>query len=202
MYEKSEFDQALNTLNCPVVSSYADVIRSAVNPEQRFGVPLDSPVINFSDSGLLKKACYAYLKQFKIKKALVYQGVEKAFKVRTAVKDQIRTKADELIQQARENQSLLIVLATRPYHADSLVNHKLPTILTELGADIITEDGVPFQEDALDTVRVITQWSYPNRIYNAATWVASQPDHIQMVQINSFGCGPGRRCCGRGQSNI
>jgi len=39
-------------------------------------------------------------------------------------------------------------------------------------------------------LEVITQWSYPNRIMNAAQWVAKQKANIQFVQINSFGCGP------------
>ncbi|MFN2359088.1 MAG: hypothetical protein ABR534_15270 [Desulfotignum sp.] len=43
---------------------------------------------------------------------------------------------------------------------------------------------------AFDTLQVLTQWAYPNRLYHAASWVARQPDHIQMIQLNSFGCGP------------
>ncbi len=190
MFEKREYDKALNTYNCPIVSSYADVIESAVHPEKRFGIPLDRPVINFDDPVLLKKACHAYLKQFKIKKSVVFKGVEAALAAREAVKEQIRERAGRIIEQAKTNTSLLIVLATRPYHADSLVNHKLPDILTDLGADLITEDAVPANADTLENVRVVTQWSYPNRLYHAAGWVADKPENIQMVQVNSFGCGP------------
>lgn len=190
MYETREFDNALNTYNCPVVSSYADVIESAIHPEKELGIPMDRPVINFNDADLLKKVCFDYLKQFNIKKSVVYKAVEAGFKTRESIKQQIRERARSLIRQAQEKKSLLIVLGTRPYHIDGLVNHKLPVILTELGVDIVTEDGVPFLDDPLDTVRVVTQWSYPNRIYNAARWVADQPENIQMVQVNSFGCGP------------
>jgi len=190
MYEQKEYEKALNTFNCPIVSSYADVIESAIHPEKKFGIPLDRPVINFNDRKLLKKACYQYLKQFNIKKAIVYKGVDAGFKARDCVKQKIQDQAQKIIINAKIDNKLLIVLASRPYHTDGLVNHKLPSILTDLGADIVTEDGLPIVEDALDNVRVITQWSYPNRIYNAARWVAKQPDNIQMVQVNSFGCGP------------
>lgn len=190
VYEKKECENALNAYNCPIVSSYADVIESSVNPEKRFGIPMDRPVINFDDCSLVKKACYAYLKQFKIKKSVVYKGVDEAFAEAEKTKSQIKDKADGLIKNAKKNKSLLIVLATRPYHADDLVNHKLSDILTSLGADLVTEDAIPMDKDALDGVHVVTQWSYPNRIYNAARWTAIQADNIQMVQINSFGCGP------------
>jgi predicted nucleotide-binding protein (sugar kinase/HSP70/actin superfamily) len=35
----------------------------------------------------------------------------------------------------------------------------------------------------------MTQWEYLNRYYHAARWVGTQ-DHVELVQLNSFGCGP------------
>lgn len=54
IYEQQE-PQSNNSYNCPVVSGYSDVIRSSINPEGKFGIPLDAPVINFNDKTLLKK---------------------------------------------------------------------------------------------------------------------------------------------------
>ncbi len=190
MYAENSFDKALNAYNCPIVSGYADVIESSVQPEKRFGIPLDRPVITFSDRGLLKNNCRAYLRRFAIDARTVDRSFEAALAEQERFRRQIRIRAADLIAHSRENQSLLIVLAGRPYHADGLVNHKIPEILSGLGVDVITEDAVPVKPDALDEVRVVTQWSYPNRIYSAARWVAESPGHVQMVQINSFGCGP------------
>ena len=36
--------------------------------------------------------------------------------------------------------------------------------------------------------RVLNQWTYQARIYDAARYVCTQPD-MQMVQLVSFGCG-------------
>ncbi|MCD4721425.1 MAG: acyl-CoA dehydratase activase [Desulfobacula sp.] len=190
MFEKKEYEQALNAYNCPIVSSYADVIESSIHPEKRFGIPLDRPVVNFNDETLLRKTCVAYLTQFNIKKSVIYKAFDAALLAREELRYHIRDKASKIIDQAQKNHSLLIVLAGRPYHLDELVNHKIPDILTGLGADIITEDAIPPDVDSLKDVQVVTQWSYPNRIYNAARWVARKPDNIQMVQLNSFGCGP------------
>ena len=190
MFEKNEFDQALNAFNCPIVSSYADVVESSIHPEQRFGIPLDKPVVSFNDEVLLRKTCVAYLRQFDISSKRINKAFGKALEAQKEFKRVIRNKGRQIIDQAQKNHSLLIVLAGRPYHCDGLINHKIPDILTGLGADIITEDAVPLDTESLGDVHVVTQWAYPNRIYNAAKWVASKPDNIQMVQLNSFGCGP------------
>ncbi len=190
VYEQNEYKDALNAYNCPIVSSYADVITSSVKPEKRFGIPLDRPVVNLNDNSLLKKSCIKYLKQFGIKTSKIKKGFEAAVKARIAYKQALTQKSENIIKNAKENNSLLIVLAGRPYHSDSLINHKIPGILTGLGADIITEDSVPQSTCFLENVHVVTQWSYPNRIYSAAKWVARQNDNIQMIQLNSFGCGP------------
>ena len=190
IYEKNRFEDALNSYNCPIVSGYADVIESAVHPGQEFGIPLDRPVVNFNDRLLLKKVCHTYLKQFNIPKKLINAALDTALAADEAYHRDILHKAAPIIDKAKKDQSLLIVLAGRPYHTDSLINHKIPEILSGLGADIISEDAVPVLKDSLKDAWVLTQWNYPNRIYNAAKWVAQQPAHIQLVQLNSFGCGP------------
>jgi predicted CoA-substrate-specific enzyme activase len=190
IYEKNLFKYADNAYNCPIVAGYADVIESAVNPEQQFGIPLDRPIVNFNDLLLLKKKCHTYLKQFYISQKLIDTAFETALAENEAYRQNILNKSAQIIAKAAKEKSLLIVLAGRPYHADSLINHKIPEIICGLGADIISEDVVPVLEDSLKDVWVLTQWAYPNRIYNAAAWVARQPAHVQMVQLNSFGCGP------------
>lgn len=191
IYEKRESDNENNTFNCPIVSSYPEVIDSAVNPAQCYQIPLDKPVITFNDKSLLIKTCHTYLKQFDISKATLKKALQKALTAQQEYKTALRVKGAEMIRVAKENHKLLIVMAGRPYHADSLINHKTPEILTSLGADVITEDALPLTgEGEPDPVHVITQWSYPNRIYKAAQWTITQPDNIQFIQFNSFGCGP------------
>ena len=190
MFEQNDFENALNAYNCPIVSAYADVIESAVPPETRSGIPLDRPVITFMDKKLLRQACFNYFGQFRIDRPVIGRAFEAALAAQEELREMIRDKAARIIEEAKTSQSLLIVLAGRPYHADGLINHKIPEILTGLGADIVTEDALPPDGDSLKDVQVVTQWAYPNRIYNAAAWVAKNPGHIQLVQLNSFGCGP------------
>jgi predicted nucleotide-binding protein (sugar kinase/HSP70/actin superfamily) len=191
MYEYDEFQQVVNTYNCPIVSSYTDVIDSSLDLSSRRGIPLDKPVITFKDKNLLIKACVAYLRPMGIAGSRIRAAVKKGLAAQQTYKKTIREKGVQLVRQAEQNQRLLVVLSGRPYHVDPLINQKIPQILTDFGVDFITEDAVPDTGNtAFDTLQVLTQWAYPNRLYHAASWVARQPDHIQIIQLNSFGCGP------------
>ena len=191
IYEQNEFLNTDNSFNCPLVSNYADVIKSSINPEKNFKIPFDQPTFNFNDQILLAKACYQYLKQFGVRKETVHKAIAKATQVYKEFKQQIQIKGKEIIAKAKADDRLLVVLSGRPYHIDQLINQKTPNALCDLGVDVITEDAVPFADNTLiNDLQVITQWTYTNRIYNAAKWVASQNHKVQFIQVNSFGCGP------------
>ncbi len=190
-YEKEDFNDSENAFNCPIVSSYPDVIRSAINPASKYNMPFDSPVFTFNDAVLLKKACVNYLKQLGIRKAVIQKAVEKALTVQAEYRQKIIDKGKEIIKKSQENKELLIVLAGRPYHTDALINHKTPEILKNLGVHVISEDSIPLKaENKLGELQILPQWIFPNRIYNAAKWVTRQNQRVQFVQLNSFGCGP------------
>ena len=98
--------------------------------------------------------------------------------------------ADDILEDARAEARPVILLLGRPYHIDPLINHKIPDILNDFGVDVITEDSIPLEPDqTLDNRHVMTQWEYINRYYHAARWAGKQ-DHVEVVQLNSFGCGP------------
>ena len=103
----------------------------------------------------------------------------------------MQQKAQHLLESARKDDRMLILLAGRPYHTDSLVQHKISEIITSFGVDVITEDLVRTNDSAeLKDVNIIPQWTYVNRIMKAAQWVANSSDRVYFVQLTSFGCGP------------
>ena len=81
-----------------------------------------------------------------------------------------------------------IVLAGRPYHLDSGINHGIPELITSLGMAVLTEDGVAPLGNDIKHLRVVDQWSYHSRLYRAAEFV-SRTEGFQIVELNSFGCG-------------
>jgi predicted CoA-substrate-specific enzyme activase len=190
-YEKNEFEESNNHFNCPIVSSYADVIKSSINTLQNHSVEFDALEINFNNEKLLKSACFKYLSKLNIKRSVYKKALDIAIEAQQKFKQKIKSKAIEIIEKSKKNNQLLIVLAGRPYHSDSLINHKIPEILVNLGVNVVTEDSVPLSKNkTVEDLHIISQWSYPNRIYNAAQWVAEQDENVQFVLFNSFGCGP------------
>ena len=81
-----------------------------------------------------------------------------------------------------------IVLAGRPYHIDPQINHGIPEMINSLGMAVFTEDSVAHLGKVERPLRVVDQWAYHSRLYAAASFVSGQSD-LELVQLNSFGCG-------------
>ncbi len=188
-YEKAEFTDANNSFNCPVVSGYPDVVRSAINPAEKYGIPLDMPAITFRDDDLLDKACRQYLSEIGIKPGVIKKALKKAREAQAEFKEQVIALGEEVIRDSAESGRPLILLMGRPYHIDPLINHKIPDLLTDFGVDVLTEDCIPMDGETLNNRHVMTQWEYMNRYFHAARWVG-QHENVELVQLNSFGCGP------------
>lgn len=81
----------------------------------------------------------------------------------------------------------------RPYHCDPEVNHGIPEMIASYGLAVLTEDSIAHlalqDEDYLTRpLRVTDQWTYHSRLYAAASYVR-RFDNLDLVQLNSFGCG-------------
>jgi predicted nucleotide-binding protein (sugar kinase/HSP70/actin superfamily) len=81
-----------------------------------------------------------------------------------------------------------IVLAGRPYHTDPEINHGIPELIAGYGAAVLTEDGVAHLAEGQEPLGVRDQWVYHSRLYAAAALVRTRED-LELVQLNSFGCG-------------
>ncbi|MDD5724105.1 MAG: acyl-CoA dehydratase activase [Syntrophales bacterium] len=191
VYEQEEYEDALNTYNCPIVTGYPDLLRSAVNPMNKFGIPLDNPAISFKNSGLLREQLHLFFASFGIDHKTVSMGVTKGMAAQKDYRGKLTARAKSLVAEAEKQGRTIVVLAGRPYHVDPFINHGVPDLLTDLGVDVVSETAVPLNTDGayLGDVNVLTQWSYTNRLYSAAMWV-NKTRSAQMVQLTSFGCGP------------
>ncbi|MFC1493076.1 acyl-CoA dehydratase activase [candidate division KSB1 bacterium] len=188
-YEKIEFRDSVNHFNCPVVTGYPDVIASSIDPESA-GVKFDKPLIVFNDEKMLKKACYDYLKVFNIGRRVFNKAFQKALSAQKDFKVSLESAGRRILEEAEKNNKQVVLLAGRPYHADPVVNHDIPEIISGFGVDVITDEAIPaLEKEGMKGVEVLSQWEYSNRLYNAANW-AGKKKNILFVQLNSFGCGP------------
>ena len=148
------------------------------------------PSVNLDDKVLLKKACTSYLVSLGISTREIRRAFSKALVAQREFKTDVKTLSSNILEDAFADARPVILLMGRPYHIDPLINHKIPDILTGFGVDVITEDSIPLDPgQTLENRHVMTQWEYINRYYHAARWVGGQ-DQVELVQLNSFGCGP------------
>ena len=187
VFEKPEGRKSANSYNCPIVSGYSEVIKSAVEPS----APVDSPVITFKDKKLLSKGCTAYLIGLGINRKVASTAVEKALAEQKRYENELRRINIEAYEQSKSSGRLTILLAGRPYHTDPLIQHKLSNMISDMGATVITEDIARNDNTGSEhEAHFVSQWAYVNRIMNAARWTAEQGPDVQFVQMTSFGCGP------------
>lgn len=187
-YEKKEQQDANNHLNCPVVISYAEVIKNNMDEIKENGVNFMNPFLSFDDKENLKKRLYDVLKGFHISKKEIDEAADSAWQEKENAKQDIKDKGEEVLKYLKETGKKGIVLAGHPYHIDPEINHGIPNLITSLGMAVLTEDSVAHLGKVERPLRVVDQWTYHARLYAAASFVAEQKN-VELVQLDSFGCG-------------
>jgi predicted nucleotide-binding protein (sugar kinase/HSP70/actin superfamily) len=189
--EEKESADSCNSYNCPVVSGYPEVIRSAINPAENWDIPFDKPVMNFGNEKMLKKQCWQYVSQFGIEKNVFKSAFRSALSAKQDFLENLIEPQQEILKKALINNELIFIVAGRPYHTDPLIHQKVGQILSDLGVHALTDDVFrKSQRSGFAKLNIVSQWSYPNRVIQAALEVAKLPQNVQMIQLNSFGCGP------------
>ncbi len=193
VFENKEDTQTNNSYNCPIVTGYSDVIKSAISPEKNFNIPIDAPTFTFANKKLMKRASEKYLKTLlpNITSTQFENAFKNALKVQNDYEHELNCRAKEILEDAVTENRLVVLLAGRPYHIDSLIQHKIADMITDFGVDVITEDIVRDMQVNTNKVQSVMQWEYTNRVFKSALWAANEaPQNLSYVQITSFGCGP------------
>ncbi|MDY6066035.1 MAG: acyl-CoA dehydratase activase-related protein [Finegoldia sp.] len=191
-YEYKQYSKAQNHLNCPVVSGYPDVIRN--NVEGLNSVKYMDPYLSFESEKIIEKRLVEIFEGYTydgnvLGKKEIKNAAAKAWKEEEAYHEKIRLKGRKIMDYIKENDLNAIVLAGRPYHADTEINHGIPELIEAMGLPVLSEDAVAYNIEDLDfDTRVLDQWSYHARLYRAAEYV-SNDKNLQLIQLNSFGCG-------------
>ncbi len=180
-----------NHYNCPVVAYYPEVaninikaLRNTTYIHEFVGIH-NRKAFPAKFREIMAQHGFTSLTQKQVKAA-----ADAAYSEYEGFMAAIRSKATEFLEIARMKHMPVIVLAGRPYHIDPEVNHALDQLICDLGAVIVTEDGVSSLMEPFRTT-VLNQWTYHARLYLAAKYVAEAlpEEQIHLVQFVSFGCG-------------
>ena len=185
-YEHKEIDKTNNHYNCPIVTSYAENIKNNVEELITEHIDFRNPFLSFENEEILAKRLR---KEFPdIPKAEVTAAVSAAWKEMMQSKEDVRKKGEEVIKFLDETGKRGIVLAGRPYHVDPEINHGIPELINSYGIAVLTEDSISHLGKVDRPLIVMDQWMYHSRLYAAASYVKTK-DNLDLIQLNSFGCG-------------
>ncbi len=187
--EKREFENADNHYNCPIVTCYAEVLKANIDLIKTRGVIFHNPFLPYNDTKRLITRLWEEFAVLGLTQEEVARAVRAAEAEDKRFKRDIRRRGEAVLKELRETGKFGIVLSGRPYHLDPEVHHGIPNLIASLGLAVLTEDAVAHLGRAGRPLRVVDQWMYHTRLYEAADFVSKQ-DNLELVQLNSFGCGP------------
>ena len=186
-YSRKENKTADNHYNCPIVISYSEVLKN--NVEELKNIKFLNPFLPFEAKNLTKSILSLQeFDEYNFNKKELLEAAKEAEIEYQHFKDDVHNKGQETLDYINEHNLKGIVLAGRPYHIDPEINHGIDTLITSLGLAVLSEDSISNKGILKHKIRVVNQWVFHNRLYQAAEFVGNQ-DNLELVQLNSFGCG-------------
>ena len=186
----SENTEKTSESMCAVVKGYAIVMRNSDNPELRANVVFDAPLWHwYTEIDRSRQLGKWMLETFDIPQELTDRAIAAADLAQGKFHSELLSAGREVIEHVRREGTYAVVLASRPYHNDLLVNHDLPSMFTALGIPVLVPDAVPgissidLSQSRLDIVN-----NYHARMLATAIISAEDPN-LEYAQVVSFGCG-------------
>ena len=190
-YSRKEYSSSDNHYNCPIVISYSEVIKNNIEELRNKDIKYLNPFLPIDDLKNLVSVIYDLdcFKEYHFTKKELKIAAEAAEEEYQKYKSDVRKKGKETIKYIKDNNLRGIVLAGRPYHVDPEINHGIDKLITSLGLCVLSEDSICEPGHGVDKkLRVVDQWVFHSRLYAAAEFVGKH-DFLEMIQLNSFGCG-------------
>ncbi len=188
-YERNEQPDAGNHYNCPMVTSYAENIKNNVEELAEKNIRFLNPFMAFTNEEILTRQLVSeFEKEFQIPESEVRTAAHLAWEELLHSRLDLQKKGEETIAWLKEHHRHGIVLAGRPYHIDPEIHHGIPEMITSYGIAVLTEDSISHLGQVERPLIVTDQWMYHSRLYAAASYVKNS-DCLDLIQLNSFGCG-------------
>ncbi len=187
-YEIKERQDHDNNYNCPVVTSYPEVIHNNLDELQENNVRFLHPFLPLHNRKRMLQRLKEELKSFRIPSSKLTMALDAAYQEVNKYKAEIRERGEKILEYIEKKGQRGIVLVGRPYHIDPEIHHGIPGMILSNGLAVLSEDSVAHLGADKIPLSVVNQWVFHSRLYAAADFVSKRPD-LELVQLNSFGCG-------------
>ena len=186
----SENTESTSESMCAVVKGYPIVVRNSDPPEKRWGIPFDSPLFYWYTEKDRNRQLMEYMEEnWQISREDTMEAIRFADRAFASFRSALQQEGQKVLDEMKGTDKFAVVLASRPYQNDSLVNHHLPEMFTAMGIPVLTVDSLPggdkvdLSRSTLDIVN-----NYHARMLTGAIQ-AAESENLEYVQIVSFGCG-------------
>lgn len=175
---------------CAVVKGYPIVVRNSDNPNELWGIPYDAPLFHWYKKEDRNRQLIQYMKAtYQIPEELTKKAMEAADQAEERFHQELKMTGQSVLEDVNRTGRFAVVLASRPYQNDSLVNHDLPDMFTRMGIPVLTADSLPEADKVdLSKSRLDIVNNYHARMISSAI-LAAKSKNLEYVQIVSFGCG-------------
>ena len=175
---------------CAVVKGYPIVIRNSDDPQRRWGIPFDAPLFHWHRHADRDRQLADYMAAaFGISRELTDRAIAAGDAAQASFSAQLKAAGQAVLHHCHQENRYAVVLASRPYQNDELVNHALPELFVSLGIPVLTNDSLPdVNKVDLSRSRLDIVNNYHARMLASAV-LAAQDECLEYVQIVSFGCG-------------
>ena len=186
----SENTEETSQSMCAIVKGYPIVIRNSDNPEKRWGIPFDAPLFHWYTPEDRDRQLTHYMEEtFHLEAETVRKAIAQADAAQKQFRQELFQAGKAVCEEVKRKGTYAVVLASRPYQNDALVNHDLPEMFTSLGIPVLTADSLEEASQVdLSMSRLDVVNNYHARMLSTAI-LAAQNEHLEYVQIVSFGCG-------------
>ncbi len=186
----SENTEKTSESMCAVVKGYPIVVRNSDDPRQLWGIPYDAPLFHWYTQADRNRQLTRYMKEtFGISEAETRTAMEAGDKAQEMFHSELKRRGAAVMDEVEKQGGFAVVLASRPYQNDALVNHDLPDMFTRMGIPVLTADSLPeVNQVDLSKSRLDVVNNFHARMLSSAI-LAARSDCLEYVQIVSFGCG-------------
>jgi predicted CoA-substrate-specific enzyme activase len=175
--------------NCPLVGSYPELIRLNLDAIADSGVGFLTPFVDLAAKpGALAERLARELRHLRVSKAELKAAIKEAGREQRLYREDVRQAGERALAQLIKTNRRAVILAGHPYHLDPEIHHGIPDLITANGLGVLSADSIDHLAPPNISLRVRDQWIPHSRLYRAAVVCASN-EGLELVQLNSFGCG-------------
>ncbi len=201
-----------DSTTCPVVAGTPKVAAAAFTKEknyfQQHGIKYVDTALDFTDQKLLAHQLFnSWQTLLKVTPEESQRASEKAWQAMATVDIELQRRGLQVLTEAEENNSIVLLMLGRPYHNDPGLNHEILEEFQSLGYPVLSIRSIPkdvgylsrfFRDDIekglINDVFDITDVWPENYSVNsvqkvwAAKFAARHPN-VAVLDLSSFKCG-------------